>query len=205
MHAKKDKRAPERRSQGGSCDRERATKKNGERKGADLLGQYTKQFRNCLEDPIHKIFRKNWGSSKKLEDDPQYLSWKTLNPQNLLRILHFYPQKLWRSSKFSLNIEDFPRSFGKEILKIFGGFILKIFWGCSAEKIFEDFLGWSEFPKIFRSSPKNPQNMVFFFLCNAIPTLRPPPTREKRKKQKFQAAKTDTEVSTDIGLDKMQP
>ena len=46
---------------------------------------------------------------------------------------------------------------------------------------------------------------MVFFQCNAIPTLRPPPTREKQKKQKFQAAKTDTEVSTDIGLDKMQP
>ena len=32
-----------------------------------------------------------------------------------------------------------------------------------------------------------------------------PPTRERQKKQKVQAAKADTEVSTNIGLDKRQP
>ena len=32
-----------------------------------------------------------------------------------------------------------------------------------------------------------------------------PPTREKQKKQKAQSAKTDTDLSTNIGLDKMQP
>ena len=56
--------------------------------------------------PNPQNISKNWGSSIHLEDDPQNCPKKTLNPQNILRILNFYPQNIWGSSKFSLNIED---------------------------------------------------------------------------------------------------
>ena len=163
MHAKKkkQKRAPERRSQGGPCDRERATKKRG-KKGRRSPGAIYKTVSELPWRPNPqniseklRILKKigGWSSifvlkntkSSKFIEDPQFFPSKNFeDPQNLAWILSIY-----------------PRSFGKEILKIFGGFILKIFWGCSAEKIFEDFLGRSEFPKIFRSPPQNPQNMVF--------------------------------------------
>ena len=82
------------------------------------------------EDPIHKIFRKNWGSSNNLEDDPQYLSQK--HYQNILRILYFYHQIFWGSSKFSLKIEDLPSIFWKgnpqNIWWIYPQNILRIFY-----------------------------------------------------------------------------
>ena len=146
----------------------------------------TQNKKTTLEDPIHKIFWKCWGSSKKLEDDPQYLSQKNTKFSKYIKDPLFLPSNFWGSSKFSLKIEDLPSIFWKgnpqNIWKIYPQNILRIFY---SENI-EDFLGRSQFPKMFRSSPKI-LKIWFFSVMQVLHWDLP--TREKKRSRKSKQLK----------------